>query len=268
MANDNFIKKGVSKIIGIMLLLIFLCRCTSPSTKSYTIAHGAIVRGDSTKQQLTLVFTGHEFADGAQPIRNILKKHNIKAAFFFTGSFYRNPNFNRDVENLLKDGHYLGAHSNDHLLYCDWNKRDSLLVNREEFLNDLEANYKEMERYGITKKQAPYFLPPYEWYNDSIAEWTADQGLQLINMTHGTLSHADYTTPDNSNYRSSKAIYNSILDFESKNTSGLNGFLLLMHVGTDPSREDKLYHLLEVLILELKSRKYALVGLEDILAKD
>lgn len=258
----------LTKIIGIMALIMLLCNCKATATTSFTRAHGAIVRGDSTRQQIALVFTGHEFADGAEHIRNTLKKQKIKAAFFFTGTFYRNPAFKVTIENLIEDRHYLGAHSNDHLLYCDWDNRDSLLVTHQEFLNDLKFNYKEMERYGINKKQAPYFLPPYEWHNERIAEWTADQGLQLINMTHGTLSHADYTTPTMLNYRSSEVIYKSILDFESKNTSGLNGFLLLMHVGTDPSREDKFHTLLEALILELKSRKYNFVRLEDILAKD
>ena len=115
-----------------------------------------------------------------------------------------------------------------------WEKRDSLLVTREEFITDLDQNYKEMMRFGIKRERAVYFLPPYEWYNKRIAEWTRDYGLQLINMTYGTLSHADYTTPEMLNYRSSDEIYRSILDFESKNTNGLNGFMLLMHQGTDP----------------------------------
>ena len=268
MTNDNYIEKGLFKIVGILLIFIFLCNCKTNYPRTFTKDHGALVRGDSTRQQLTLVFTGHEFADGSETIRDILKRYKIKAAFFFTGTFYRNPNFKGAIENLIEDGHYLGAHSYDHLLYCDWNNRDSLLVTYQEFLGDLKSNYKEMKRFGITKKQAPYFLPPYEWYNNHIADWTSDYGLKLINMTHGTLSHADYTTPANSNYRSSEAIYNSILDFESKNTSSLNGFLLLMHVGTDPNREDKFYNRLEELILELKSRKYDFVGLEDILAKE
>ena len=267
-ANANPMMTRLSKIIGIMALIMLLCDCKATATNSFTRAHGAIVRGDSTRQQITLVFTGHEFADGAEQIRKILKKQKIKAAFFFTGAFYRNPAFKGNIENLIEDGHYLGAHSNDHLLYCDWDNRDSLLVTHQEFLNDLNLNYKEMERYGITKKQAPYFLPPYEWHNDRIAEWTADQGLQLINMTHGTLSHADYTTPAMLNYRSSEVIYRSILDFEKKNASGLNGFLLLIHVGTAASREDKFHTLLEALIIELKSRKYNFVGLDEILARD
>ncbi|MCK5702865.1 MAG: hypothetical protein KAI29_17000, partial [Cyclobacteriaceae bacterium] len=35
-------------------------------------------------------------------------------------------------------------------LYCDWEKRDSLLVSKDEFLLDLENNYKEMKKYGIS----------------------------------------------------------------------------------------------------------------------
>jgi peptidoglycan/xylan/chitin deacetylase (PgdA/CDA1 family) len=97
------------------------------------------------------------------------------------------------IRRLKKDGHYLGAHSDMHLLYCDWNKRDSLLVTHSQFSFDLADNYSEMARLGMDVKKAKYFLPPYEWYNDTIAAWTKQLGLQLISYTPGTLSHADYT---------------------------------------------------------------------------
>ncbi len=264
--NENLKIKGLIRAGSLSFIFIFLICCNTSHKNKFAKNQGAIVRGDSTRKQITLVFTGHEFADGAKPIRSILKKHEIKAAFFFTGHFYRNPSFKATIENLIKDGHYLGAHSNDHLLYCDWVKRDSLLVTHQEFMDDLDSNYKEMEQFGISKVQAPYYLPPYEWYNNSIAEWTADYGLQLINMTHGTLSHADYTTPEMSSYRSNEQIYSSIFSFESMNTTGLNGFILLMHIGTDAKRQDKFYDRLEELLLELKSRKYDIIRLEKMLA--
>lgn len=264
--NDDPTLSKLIKVYGVVLILVSLCSCKTSITRSFTHDHGAIVRGDSTRKQITMVFTGHEFADGAKHIRSILKKHEIKAAFFFTGHFYRDPSFKATIENLVRDGHYLGAHSNNHLLYCDWDKRDSLLVTHQEFLNDLDSNYKEMEQFGISKAQASYYLPPYEWHNNSIAKWTADYGLQLINMTHGTLSNADYTTPEMSNYRSSETIYRSIFSYESKNTTGLNGFLLLMHIGADTKRQDKFYNHLEKLLLELKSRRYDIIGLEKMLA--
>jgi len=169
------------------------------------------------------------------------------------------------IKKLIKDGHYLGAHSNEHLLYCDWTNRDSLLVSQEEFKQDLFENYKVMGRFGIRKRNAPYFLPPYEWYNNSIAQWTNELGLKLINMTHGTLSHADYTIPEIKNYRSSDEIFQSILQYEEQSRTGLNGFLLLMHIGVNSSRTDKFYHSLGPLITVLRSKGYDFIGLEELL---
>ncbi len=217
---------------------------------------GAIVRGDTSEKKLALVFTGDEFADGGQHILSVLKQQGIPGSFFFTGNFYRNPAFEQIIYSLLSDGHYLGAHSDQHLLYCDWGNRDSLLVTRKEFIQDLGNNYESMNSFGISKKSAPYFLPPYEWYNDTISSWTKSLDLQLINYTYGTLSHADYTTPKMSNYKSSEFIYQNIVNFEKKSSSGLNGFILLIHIGTDPERKDKFYFHLEELITELKNRSY------------
>ena len=103
-----------------------------------------------------------------------------------------------------------------------------------------------------------YFLPPYEWYNVKIVEWTEDLGLKLISFTPGTKSNADYTFPSmKEKYISSNEIYNSILEFEEDSPNGLNGFHLLLHVGTDPQREDKFYYKLGELLDELVKRGYS-----------
>jgi peptidoglycan/xylan/chitin deacetylase (PgdA/CDA1 family) len=234
--------------------------------RSYS--HGAIIRGDSTKKNIALVFTGHEFADGGNYIAATLKQQGIKASFFFTGDFYRNKNFSDIIQQLIKDGHYLGPHSDKHLLYCDWNKRDSLLVTQNEFTVDLSNNYASMAAQGVSNKQATFFLPPYEWYNDSIAAWTKEMRLQLINFTPGTRSNADYTTPDEKNYRSSDEIYNSILNYEQSKPSGLNGFILLLHIGTDPKRVDKFYNRLPELIKYLKAKGYQFQRVDQLLRAD
>ena len=223
------------------------------------------MRGDTTKKELALVFTGHEFADGGTKILQTLKQHNIKASFFFTGDFYRNKNFQLLIQQLKKDGHYLGAHSDKHLLYADWNKRDSLLVTKQQFKKDLLQNYTEMKRFGINQTNATFFLPPYEWYNDSIAEWTKELNLQLINYSPGTRSAADYTWPELPNYQSSEAIYQSIFNYEQSKPAGLNGFLLLLHIGTDPRRKDKFYDRLPQLIQQLKAKGYQFKNVNDLL---
>ena len=104
------------------------------------MSHGAIIRGDQRKKKIALVFTGDEFADGGELIANTLREKKLKASFFLTGRFYADGRFRSLVQRLRKEGHYLGPHSDQHLLYCDWNKRDSLLVTRKEFASDLAAN--------------------------------------------------------------------------------------------------------------------------------
>ncbi|MFL5740878.1 MAG: glycoside hydrolase family 9 protein [Flavisolibacter sp.] len=230
-----------------------------------TIDQGAIVRGDSTKKELALVFTGDEFGEGGNFILHSLAKEKIRASFFLTGRFYRNSQFKSVISQLKSSGHYLGPHSNNHLLYCDWTKRDSLLVSKKEFRTDLQKNYSELSRFGISQKQALYFLPPYEWYNDSIAQWTNELGLKLVNLTHGTLSAADYTIPSDNNYRSSETIVQSIMNYESTHASGLNGFILLMHIGSGPNRKDKLYERLPELLHWLKSKGYQCKRIDELL---
>jgi endoglucanase len=228
--------------------------------------HGAIIRGDLTKKELSLVFTGDEFADGGMTILETLKKNQIKGAFFLTGNFYRNPEFETLIHQLKQEGHYLGAHSDQHLLYADWENRDSLLVSKEDFLVDLKNNYLRMEKFGIKKEDAPFFLPPFEWYNQEITKWTTEAGLILINFSPGTRSTADYTYPEmGDRYRSSEEIYNSILAYEAADPNGLNGFILLVHIGTDPRRTDKFYNRLDELINELEAKGYAFVEIDKLL---
>ncbi|MBD3224563.1 MAG: polysaccharide deacetylase family protein [Caldithrix sp.] len=233
-----------------------------------TRSHGALIRGSQNKKQFALIFSGDRYADGGQHIRQVLKKHKVQASFFLTGRFYRDSKHAQLIRTLRNDGHYLGAHSDQHVLYCDWEKRDSLLVDQETFLKDLQANYQAMSRFGLDRSDAPYFLPPYEWYNHTISRWTTRVGLQLINFTPGTLSQADYTTPGmGPNYRDSQTIIESILQQDNANTNGLNGYLLLMHLGTHPDRQDKLYKHLDRLIRQLQNRGYQLTRVDDLLGK-
>jgi len=235
------------------------------SCEHFTCLQGAVVRGDTTQRKLSLVFTGGDFADGGNHIQNVLKSQNIKASFFFTGDFYRKSEFRSVIENLKGDGHYLGAHSNKHLLYCDWNQRDRLLVTKDEFVMDLKANYSEMEKFGITAAEAQFFLPPYEWYNDSISHWTKQAGFQLVNFTQGTRSNSDYTTPEMPSYRTSEEIFQSIIKYESASEKGLNGFILLIHIGTATERTDKFYNRLDELIDLLSKKGYEFRRIDELL---
>lgn len=251
-------------IISALLLLIpFQAAAFEPNPR-FLYVHEGIVRGDTSEKALALVFTGDEFADGGEHIRQTLAQYKIKGAFFLTGKFYRNPIFRELIQKLKADGHYLGAHSDQHLLYCAWEKRDSSLVSQDVFLQDLRANYDEMARFGIQKKDAPFFLPAFEWYNSEISRWCREFGTTLINFSPGTYSHADWTVPEmGKRYWSSERIFQSIVDYESQH--GLNGFILLSHIGTHPDRTDKFYLQLDRLILFLQEKGYRIVRIDQLL---
>ena len=139
-------------------------------------------------------------------------------------------------------------------------------MTHHQFSDDLKANYVRMRKFGIDKTDARYFLPPFEWYNSEIVKWTKQENLQLINFSPGTRSTADYTWPEmGKSYRPSDEIYQSILNLEETDPNGLNGFILLVHIGTDPRRTDKFYSRLQELVSELKGRGYGFARINDLL---
>ncbi|MFN8348575.1 MAG: glycoside hydrolase family 9 protein [Spirosomataceae bacterium] len=217
---------------------------------------GAIIRMDTTQKQVYLTFTGHEFGEGNLAVLDALKQQNIKASFFLTGDFLRNPDFQPAIRRMISEGHYVGMHSDKHLLYCDWEKRDSLLVTQAQFEQDITTNLAALSLFGIRPGQASFFMPPYEWYNTAVHDWTRNMGLTLVNFTPQTGTNADYTWPALPNYRSSEQLYERLMQFEKTAPQGLKGAILLIHAGTDPRRTDKFYNRLPQLIKELKAKGY------------
>ncbi len=242
---------------GIAIVLTATVWSQPIRTAQATYSHGAIIRLDTTERTIHLVFTAHEFASSGPAIRTILQRHHIRASFFFTGAFYRTVEFAPLIRELKEDGHYLGPHSNGHLLYCDWSKRDSLLVTKAEFLRDLDSNFAAIASFGIPRADASVFLPPYEWYNDTITAWCRDAGLTLVNFTPGTSSNADYTWPAlGQQYLPTDSIFQRILRFEASDPHGLNGFILLIHFGVDPRRPDPFVLRLDEMLTALETRGY------------
>jgi endoglucanase len=236
-----------------------------PSDKTGDLIKGAFVRMMNPAKALSVVFTGDEYGEGMESILNALAKEKVKAGFFLTGRFYRNPQFMPSIRKAIAAGHYMGAHSNDHLLYCDWNKRDSLLIDKKTFDEDLDLNFEAMESLGIDTRKQTVFIPPYEWWNDSVASWTNWRGMDLFSFTPGTYTNADYTWPEmGKSYQSGDTII-ARLERKEKMPGGLTGNILLIHVGTDPRRKDKLYARLPNIIQWIKSKGYTIIPINKLI---
>ena len=223
-------------------------------------------RGALDGRALALCYTGHEFGESLPTILDALAGRSAHASFFLTGDFLREPAFRASLGRLVAGGHYLGPHSDRHLLYCDWTPERRTLVTREQFAADLEANLAEIGRCGVPRERVRYYVPPYEHCNEEIVAWSAALGLTVVNYTPGTLSVADWTPADDPRYRTTDEIYQSIYRHEAEDPHGLNGFLLLMHAGAGPGRPDTSARRLPELLDHLVAGGYALLRVDELLA--
>jgi len=241
------------------------CKISKKGESSVNYILGGIERGATNDKKIALIFTGGSFAEGGEHILNVLRQHNCYASFFFTGDFLRTQEFEPTIKRIVKEGHYLAQHSDKHLLYCPWEDRNKTLVTEDEFKKDIQNGIKEIKRFGVNTKKDNYWIPPYEWYNEDISRWSKEMGLILINFTPGSYSNADYTGEADKNFRSSDFIFQKILEKEEKDPNGLNGFLLLIHIGAGPGRKDKFFLRLSDLITELEKRGYSFVRVDELL---
>ncbi len=227
---------------------------------------GAIVRGPKDQRRLAIVFTGHEFAEGGDIILNELARHKSRASFFLTGAFLTNSQFTALVGRLQNEWHFIGPHSDRHLLYCAWETSRATLVREEEFQEDLLANTAKVPNNANENRRfSRYFLPPFEHYNREIADWTRANGWMLINFTPGTRSNADYSGEADKNFVSSQKIFDSIVARERDDPDGLNGFILLLHIGVGPGRADKFHVRFGELLDYLAGRGYEFARVDELL---
>jgi endoglucanase len=131
------------------------------------------------------------------------------------------------------------------------------------FISDLESNYDALSKSGISRSNSSVFLPPYEWYNDTIAEWSKEAGLKLVNNSSGTRTAQDWTYPEPGKpYYSSDYLMKDLLTYEKD--KGLNGYILLIHPGTDPRRKDKFYLRLDSIINYLENKDYKFLSFSEV----
>jgi len=229
----------------------------------FTLDDGAIVRGDLREKQIALIFTGGDYGEGTEAVLNALDKLQIKGGFFVTGGFLKDTERRQRVERAVAEGHYVGPHSDQHPLYCPWDDREKSLISEAEFKKDLAKNIADLKALGALKVEPVYFIPPYEWFNAEQVKWAKEMGVVMFNFSPGSGSNRDYMPESNPKFVSSSQILQDILAYERKDPHGLNGYILLLHLGAD--RKDKMFLLLEPLVQELRARGYTFVRIDAML---
>jgi peptidoglycan/xylan/chitin deacetylase (PgdA/CDA1 family) len=247
-------------------LLALGCAARS-ATDRFVYDHGAVVRGDVSRKLITLIFTGDEHGEGTEFILNTLQRKGLKASFFVTGSYIANEQHHPLLRRMVDEAHYLGPHSHAHPLYCAWQDRSCTLITEQYFKRDLQKNIDALRQFGALQDgDGTLFVPPFEWYNWDQVAWSRDMGVELMNFTPGTSSNRDYVSEGQPGFVSSEQIAQNILAYEQREVDGLNGFMLLMHLGA--SRQDKMHLQLPELLESLTERGYRFVRVDELLRRD
>ncbi len=240
------------KKLPLLLFLLAAVGCTVGNSRSeetedtVTVSdvydrHGTTVRHDTARKVIYLVFSADSMFEGAPVMLEAMDQRGIKGNFFFTGNFLDREENSDIIKKIIDSRHYVSGHSNRHLLLADWDSERTPLVTIDSLLTDVDSNFMALERYGVNRDSARWFLPPYEWIAGIQTKALRDSlGLEVINPTPGIQIFRDYTTPDMPDYHSSDSIIRQLFDFE-RNRS-LNGAFLIIHLGTQDARTDKLYN--------------------------
>ena len=138
---------------------------------SYQLAqYDAAYLGDASKPVLYLTFDAGYENGCTEKILDVLKKHNVPAAFFLVGHYMEK---NADlVRRMVAEGHTVGNHTMHH---PDMSKiADKEAFSRE--LTELEHLYQE-----ITGEQMPkYYRPPQGIYSEENLKMAKELGYKTV----------------------------------------------------------------------------------------
>ena len=126
--------------------------------------------GDTTQKKIYLTFdSGYENGCTAK-ILDILKQHNVPAAFFLVGNYIeRNPEL---VKRMVEEGHIVGNHTMHHY---DMSKYSDIKTFAKE-LTDLENLYREVTGQELPK----YYRPPQGIYSQQNLEMAQKLGYKTL----------------------------------------------------------------------------------------
>jgi peptidoglycan/xylan/chitin deacetylase (PgdA/CDA1 family) len=221
--------------------------------------------GKITKKMVALTFDGGSEATHTKEILSILKKQQVRCTMFLTGKFMEKyPDI---VEEIIQDGHEIANHTYDHPHLTTYAQNAS---NGNETYVDF--NYIQMQLFRtdsifsqITGQHLkPFWRAPFGEYNQQILTWAAQMGYLHIRWTSG-FDTFDWVVDESSKlYRTPQEFLDHFKRQEKNRSSGLNGVIVLMHLGSIRN-QDHIFEALPHLIEFTKKNGYALVPISSLL---
>lgn len=232
-----------------------------------------ISNGPIDKKNVSLTFDGGSLANCAEAILDTLLSREVKSTMFLTGEFINK--YPQIVKRIVSDGHECGNHTytHPHLTTYQLNKKHKTLPDVNEVFLDRELLQTAELFYRETgHKMVPLWRAPYGEFNSEICQWAYNAGYIHVGWRQGkswleNLDSNDWITdPDTPGYHTPKEFLDKILSIAKSEPYGINGGIILMHLGTNRKRtEDNIHTVLGELIDSLKSFGYDIVPVSQLL---
>ncbi|MDH4228081.1 MAG: polysaccharide deacetylase family protein [Deltaproteobacteria bacterium] len=229
-----------------------------------------VTRGSMRVTEVSITFDGGSDDSGAEAILDTLKSRGIKTTIFLTGGFIRN--YPGTVKRMVAEGHEIGNHTMTHphlTAYEKTSKHTTLSgVTRDILQKELLSTAALFHKVTGTD-MSPLWRAPYGEVNPEIRAWAYEAGFVHIGWTTDSsrkesLDSLDWVSDKGSRlYRTTSEIKNRLLGF-GKETHGLNGGIILMHLGTT-RKEDRVHDSLGDIIDGLTTKGYVFVKISEML---
>ncbi|MBU3159971.1 delta-lactam-biosynthetic de-N-acetylase [Clostridium frigoris] len=199
--------------------------------------YGCFHLGDTSKKVLYLTFDEGYEAGYTAPILDVLKKHNVKAAFFVVKPYITSsPEL---IKRMVAEGHLVCNHSNHHLSMASI--KDEVKFDKE--LSDVEDVFESITH----KKMSKYFRPPMGKYSELSLLYTKNYGYKTI---FWSFAYMDWLTNKQPSHEDAKK---RIMQRTH------NGGIILLHAVSKTNAE-----ILDDVITQWKKQGYVLKSLDEL----
>lgn len=239
--------------------------------QEYTFFPGAMPlsfdNGATAKKLIALTFDGGSHGNAADAILDTLRSRNVKTTMFLTGGFIRK--YPELVKKILADGHEVGNHTNSHPHLTAWetSRRHATLpeISSELIGRELAAANRSFREVTGTDMR-PFWRAPYGEKNDQICGWAQQYGYLHVGWKQARSWRENFDTndwipdPETPGYHTLDETFQKFSELADAQPFGMNGAIILMHLGTMRKAEgEHVHYILGKIIDMLKEKGYDLV---------
>ena len=132
--------------------------------------YDAVYVGDTEEKVLYLTFDAGYEAGYTEQILDVLKKHDVKAAFFVVGTYIENnPEL---VRRMAEEGHIVGNHTWHHY-------NMSQIADLQSFTRELQS-VADQYREATGEEMLPYYRPPQGVYSEENLKMAKSLGYRTV----------------------------------------------------------------------------------------